>query len=59
MPFSFDPESYELQGDPTVRYWGNSHLDLEGVFEKELSDFQEDESEYYHNYTTYQQNNKI
>ena len=52
MPFSFDPQSYELQGDTTQRHWGNPHPDLEGIFEKELSDLQEDESPYYDNYTS-------
>ena len=52
MPFSYDAEPYIEEGIPLIqRYWGNPHPDLEGIFEKQLENLEEDESDEYDNYT--------
>jgi len=55
MPFSYDDESFTSDYDfppRDDRYWGNSHPDLEDVFQATLGGLQDnDESTNYENYT--------
>ena len=53
QPFESDVSVYYENGDQEIfnRYWGNTHLDLENVFQSNLSGFSSDESDYYDNFT--------